>query len=129
MIFDLNINDLVKQQIIVPVVHKTGKAALIEKNKQRNKTNNTIAAPAESGMRVYLRDVIGVADVTVGGAGARRKAIQSEDMNVIEDLLQFDDEVIKTLYNSVHKPGGTIVDPTNANVRFPNPGINIPVIC
>ena len=86
-------------------------------------------APAESVMRVYLRDVIGVADVTVGGSGARRKAIQSEDMNVIEDLLQFDDEVIKTLCNSVQKPGGNITYPTNANVRFPNPGINIPVIC
>ena len=67
--------------------------------------------------------------MTVGGAGARRKEIQSEDMNVIEDLFEFNAEVIKTLCNSVHKPGGTIADPTNANLKILNPGINIPVIC
>ena len=58
----------------------------------------------EAAMRVYLRDVIQVADATP--ANARRVAIQNEGLRVITDFQEFDDDVrIKTLCASVRKPG------------------------
>ena len=83
---------------------------------------------AANAMRTYLRDIIGIADIP-GDANARRVAVQEEGLNTIDDLIEFDDEGIQTLCQSVRKPGGTIVDPADATRRIPNPGYSIPAIC
>ena len=80
-------------------------------------------------MRTYLRDVIGVLDAPAPNPSARRVAIQNEGLSVIEDLLEFDDDGIKTLCSSVRKPGGLVVDPNDPNRQITNPGFNIPAIC
>ena len=54
---------------------------------------------AAASMRTYLRDTIGIADSTGGNINARREAIQSEGLGVIEDFVEFhDDDGIKTFY-------------------------------
>ena len=83
---------------------------------------------AANAMRTYLRDVIGIADMTVGAANQRRVAVQEEGLELIEDFLEFDEEGIKVLCNSVRKPGGTIQDPTDATRVIPNPGFSISAI-
>ena len=79
-------------------------------------------------MRTYLRDVIGIADSNVGHVNDRRIAVQDEGLQVIDDFIEFDDDGIATLCQSVRKPGGTIPDPTNAARQIPNPGFSIPAI-
>ena len=83
---------------------------------------------AAQAMRVYLRDVIGVADTVGANANARRIAIQDEGLTVIDDFLEFDDEGIKTLCSSVRKPGGNIPDPANPGQFIPNQGHSISAI-
>ena len=81
---------------------------------------------AEAGMRTYLRDVIGVADVTTGGdVTGRRLAVQAEGLRIIDDFLEFDEDGISTLCQSVRKPGGTILVGGN---RVADPGFSIPAI-
>ena len=79
-------------------------------------------------MRTYLRDIIGIMDTPGTTPAARRVAIQNEGLSVIEDLLEFDDDGIKVLCNSVRKPGGLVVDPNDPNRLVVNPGFNIPAI-
>ena len=83
----------------------------------------------QAAMRTYLRDIVGVADVEGANPGARRVAIQNEGLAVIDDLLEFDDDGIKTLCSSVRKPGGLVTDPNDPNRQVINPGFNIPAIC
>ena len=80
-------------------------------------------------MRTFLRDVIGVADAQGGDPAARRVAIQDEGLQDITDLVEFDDDGIKSLCSSVRKPGGLIDDPNNPGRHIANPGFNIPAIC
>ena len=80
-------------------------------------------------MRTFLRDVIGIADADGGDPAARRIAIQQEGLEILEDLLEFDKDGIKSLCASVRKPGGQIDDPSNAGQKINNPGFNIPAIC
>ena len=63
-------------------------------------------AAAEAATRTYPRDVLGVACLTVGVAGARRVAVQSEGLIAIEYFLEFDKAGIKILCESVCKPSG-----------------------
>ena len=86
---------------------------------------------AENGFRTYLRDVIGIADVPGGNPTARRIAIQDEGLTTIDDLVDFDDDEIKILCQSVRKPGGSIVDPNDATRTrtIPDPGFKIPSVC
>ena len=83
---------------------------------------------AANAMRVYLRDVIGVTDVTGGNVGLRRVAVQDEGLVVIDDFLEFDEEGIKALCSSVRKPGGTIDDLANPGTLIPNLGYSISAI-
>ena len=48
-------------------------------------------------MRTYLRDVIGIPNVLIGPANARRVAVQEEGLESLEDLLEFDKDGIKTM--------------------------------
>ena len=80
-------------------------------------------------MRVYLRDVIGLADEPPPNAGAKRDAVMVEGLETLEDFAEFDDGSIKILCSSVRKPGGVIEDPDDENARVPNPGHSIPAIC
>ena len=84
-------------------------------------------AAAIATIRNYLRDVIGIADVT-GNVHARRDAIRDEGIGSMDDFPEFDEEDIKVLCSSVRKPGGTVQDPTDRNRRIPNPGYSIPAI-
>ena len=84
---------------------------------------------AAAAFRTYLRDTIGVTDVPGRHPTARRVAIQDEGLETIEDLLDFDDDEIKTLCQSVRKPGGTIADPNDATRTIPDPGFKIPSVC
>ena len=81
---------------------------------------------AEQAMRTYLRDVIGVTNVPGGAANLCRIAVQDEGLRVIDDFVEFTEEDIQTLCQSVRKPGGTIVNPAGAVV--PNPGYSISAI-
>lgn len=83
----------------------------------------------QAAMRTYLRDIVGVSDVTGQNPAARRIAIQDEGLAVITDLLEFDNAGIKTLCASVRKPGGMIVDPNDPNRQIVDPGFHIPAIC
>ena len=80
-------------------------------------------------MRVYLRYVIRVSNITVGDSGDIFESIHSEGIIVIEDLLELYDEGIKTFCKYICKPGGNISDPDNANARITNQGINTTEIC
>ena len=80
-------------------------------------------------MRTYLRDIVGVVDVPGTNPAARRVAIQDEGLAVLDDLLEFDEDGIKTLCSSVRKPGGLVTDPNDPNRQITNPGFNIPAIC
>jgi len=82
-----------------------------------------------AGFRTYLRDEIGVLDVTGVNAAGKREAIQSEGLNVIDDLVDFDDDEIKILCQSVRKPGGTVQDPNDPTRTIPDPGFKVPAIC
>ena len=83
----------------------------------------------QAAMRVYLKDVIGLQDEEAPDTGARREAVQSEGLMAIDDLVDFEDESIKTLCASIRKPGGTIPDPDDNRRRIANPGHSIPAIC
>ena len=83
----------------------------------------------QAAMRTYLCDIVGVADVEGTTPGARRVAVQNEGLTVLEGLLEFDDEEIKTLCSSVRKPGDLVADPNDPNRRVVNPGFNILAIC
>ena len=80
-------------------------------------------------MRTYLRDVIGIEDVQGPNVAARRIAIQSEGLAILDDLLEFDDASIKILCSSVRKPGGLVTDPNDPTRMIVDPGFNIPAIC
>lgn len=84
-------------------------------------------AVAQTAMRNFLSTVIGIADSPGTGTAvhARRDAVRAENLENIEDLAEFEDDDIKILCASVHKPGGTIVDPNNASSRIPNPGHSV----
>ncbi len=84
---------------------------------------------SQAAMRTFLRDVIGISDADGADPAGRRLAIQNEGLKNLEDLLEFDKEGIKSLCASVRKPGGQIVDPSNAGQMITNPGFNIPAIC
>ena len=84
---------------------------------------------SQAAMRTFLRDVIGITDVEGPDPAARRIAIQEEGLNVLEDLLEFDKDGIKSLCSSVRKPGGQVPDPNNLGRLMSNPGFNIPAIC
>ena len=79
-------------------------------------------------MRTYLRDVIGITDVPGGTVNLRRVAVQTEGLRVIEDFVEFDEDDIQVLCQSVRKPGGTIDDPANPGTNIPNPGYSISAI-
>ena len=79
--------------------------------------------------RTYLRDTIGVSDVPGPDPTARRVAIQDEGMNVLSDLVDFDDGEIKTLCQSTRKPGGSIPDPNDPDRMILDPGFKIPSVC
>ena len=79
-------------------------------------------------MRTYPRDIIGVADVPGGTANLRRVAVQEEGLGVIDDFIEFTEDDIQTLCQSVRKPGGTIPHPTNVGATLPNPGFSISAI-
>ena len=84
---------------------------------------------AANGMRTYLRDVIGIVDNDgPGAANLRQVAVQNEGLDMIEDFLEFDDEGIKILCNSIRKPGGLIEDVANAGVMINNPRYSISAI-
>ena len=85
-------------------------------------------AAAQAEMRNFLADVIGIADSPGPSIHARRDAVRSEGLEVITDLIEFDDEDVKTLCASVRKPGGTIPDPSGARRQVQNPGHSIPAI-
>ena len=76
----------------------------------------------------YLRDIVGVVDVPGTNPAVRCVAIQDEGLAIIDDLLEFNEEGIKTLCSSVRKPGGLVTDPNDPNCQITNPGFNIPVI-
>ena len=80
-------------------------------------------------MRTYLRDTIKVASVTGPSPAAIIISVQDEGLLEIIDLLDFDKEGIKALFNSFRNPGGMIEDSNNVNFRITNPGDNIPEIC
>lgn len=75
-------------------------------------------------MRAYLRDIIGVSDPP-----ERRKTVREKGLKTVNDLIEFDDDGTKILCSSVQKPGGTIVDPSDATQRISNPGFSISAIC
>ena len=84
---------------------------------------------AANAMRTYLRDVIGIGDNPgPGAANLRRVAVQNEGLETIEDFLEFDEECIKVLCNSVRKPGGLMEDVANAGNMMNNPGFSISAI-
>ena len=85
-------------------------------------------AAASANMRNFLSNVIGISNATGTDINARRQAVMDEGLSVMDDLIEFDDEDIKVLCASVRKPGGTIIDPANANNTIPNPGHSIPAI-
>ncbi len=80
-----------------------------------------MAAAINQQLRTYLNDVVGLAD------NFRSEAVMLEGIDSFDALADFSDDDIKTVCNSVRKPGGVLVMP-NGNVA-PNPGINIPAIC
>ena len=84
---------------------------------------------SQAAMRTFLRDIIGVADAQGPDPSARRVAIQEEGLQAITDLVEFDDDGIKSVCSSVRKPGGLIDDPNNPGQHIVNPGFNIPAIC
>ena len=61
---------------------------------------------SQAAIRTFLRDVIGITDVEGPDPAARRVAIQEEGLNVLTDLLEFDNDGIKSLCSSVRKTGG-----------------------
>ena len=80
-------------------------------------------------MRVYLKDVIGLADETGPNVNGKRTAVMEEGLQTLADFAEFDDDSIKVLCSSVRKPGGVIDDPNEEGARVPNPGHSIPAIC
>ena len=85
-------------------------------------------AAAQAEMRNFLADVIGIADSPGTNIHARRDAVRNEGLEVMADLIEFDDEDVKTLCASVRKPGGTIPDPAGARRQIQDPGHSIPAI-
>ena len=84
---------------------------------------------AAQAMRTYLRDVIGIGDnAGTGAENLRRVAVQDEGLETIEDFLEFDEDGIKILCNSIRKPGGQIADAENAGAMIPNPGFSVSAI-
>ena len=84
---------------------------------------------SQAAMRTFLRDVVGITDIEVPDPAARRIAIQEEGFEVLDDLLEFNEKGIKSLWSSLRKPDGRIDDPDNDGRRISNPGFNIPAIC
>ena len=84
----------------------------------------TFKITSQTTMRTFLRDVIGISDVDGLDPAVRRSAIQEEGLENLEDLLEFDKVVIKSLCASDRKPGGQIEDPSNAGQRISNPGFH-----
>ena len=83
----------------------------------------------QAAMRTYLRDIVGGVDVPGTNPAASHIAIQDEGLAVIDNLLGFDEEGIKTLCSSVRKPGGLVTNTNDLNRQIINPEFNIPAIC
>lgn len=82
---------------------------------------------AEQAMCTYC-DIIGVTDVPGGTANLRRVAVQDKGLKVIDDLIEFSEDDIHVLCQSVRKPGSVMEDPANPGTNIPNPGYSISVI-
>ena len=80
-------------------------------------------------MRTFLREIIGGADAQRSDPVTRRAAIQDKGLQVITDLVEFDEDGIKSVCSSVRKLGGLIDDPNNPGQHIVNPGFNLPEIC
>ena len=78
--------------------------------------------------RQYLQTVIGLT--------IQADTVRNEGLDDMDSFIEFDEAGIKTLCNSVRKPGGRIPDPNYvaaiAGAPHPlvsNPGMHIPAIC
>ena len=80
---------------------------------------------SETKMITYLRYTIRVADVKWPTPASRHTDVKAEVLIDITDILELDNEDIKSLCNSVSKSGGIINDPINVNQSITNPGHNI----